>query len=933
MDLKKIDYKSIYSISERALYFSTQMIHMANTRKDKAKGDPKIGGHPAACSSYLHIAAALHLVVRTGFDHIAVKPHAAPMDHVFNYFLDLMVNEDLERFDEETAKVAMHGLRKFSKNGEPVFQSYHSAYDPDHHNFLPSGTVGIPPVNLGYLAHAYRLLGDHGYEVPADAHFWAVMGDSEYREGSLQEALPDFAERELGNITWIVDYNRQSLDGHRLTNYEIMDGTDNERIARTGKASGWDVIQVRHGKFRQELFKKDGGKELKKYFEDELEDFELQTLLRAEDMKKVREQMLEDNKKLSKILDQLKDEDLKRCIRDMGGHDVHAIAEAMLESKKDKRRPCLIIIHTIKGWGLDSMAAQANHNTLPNRKEVDALREYHKIPADDPFQRFAKDSPETKLLKKRGDELYDDVLVQEGLKQQNADYFAGNLEKFGGIPDSIDVNFKMASYPHTQWMFGQLTSKLNRISQTPLDEGELAEKQKPLTDAEKAWKLASELIVSMAPDVGTSTNLNPSMDGQIYDPDLVTEDYELEFDLKDTKSPDLIPSEDKKHKFIRFEIEESNSTSCMGSYGRIRDVLGIPTIPIMTIYDFFVKRALDQHFYNLYWKSSFIMVGTPAGVTLSPEGAQHGWKSDIQIPNQITWEPYFCQEMDWVLSDAIKRHVLNDNEGRTGVHIRGVTRGAEQKDFMKRLKTQARFKSSDLSLCHNDYIIEGATPESQIEAIGDAEIFTKIREEVLAGAYHLVNYEGYAGYVPGDNVVNIFSMGATTTEALKASDMLLAKGIYANVIVVTSSDLLCGILGHEDDYNYLKSGLGIDSKLHILPNAMGNNAGEFVTVAGRKIPVVSVHDGEPGLLDNLGSILGTRHECLAVYKHSKCGRPEEIYNFHKIDEEAIVDAVGKALSETAMEGIEIHRSVLEQASSTESSFQNWRELWPEVIKN
>lgn len=933
MDLSKIDYKAIDKICDRALYFSTQMIYMANNRKNKAKGDPKIGGHPSACSSYLHIAAALHLVMKTGFDHIAVKPHAAPMDHVFNYFMDLFLDKDLERFDDEKAKKAMEGLRAYSQNGEPVLQSYHSAYDPDHHNFLPSGTVGIPPVNLGYLAHAYRLLKDHGYEVPEDAHFWAVMGDSEYREGSLQEALPDFAERELGNITWIVDYNRQSLDGHRITNKEIMEGTDNERIARCAKASGWEVIQVRHGKKRQEVFKKKGGKEFQRYFEDQLDDLELQTLLRAEDMKKVRDQIHSDNNKLAEILDQLSDKELQEVIRDMGGHDVQAISEAMLASKQDTRRPTLIIIHTIKGWGLQAMAAQANHNTLPNKKEVDALRESRGIPADDPFQKFDKNSAESKFLANRGDQLYDDIMVQEGLMQQNKDYFEHNLQKLGDIPDAIDVNYKMASYPHTQWMFGQLTSKLNRISNTPLAEDELLEGQKPLTEAEKAWKLVSELVVSMAPDVGTSTNLNPSMDGQIYDPDLVETDYELEFNLKDTKSPDLIPNEDKKHKFIRFEIEESNTTSCVGSYGRIRDVLGIPVVPIMTIYDFFVKRAMDQHFYNLYWKSSFIMVGTPAGVTLSPEGAQHGWKSDIQIPNQITWEPYFCQELDWILADSIRRHVLNDNEGRTGVHIRTVTRGAEQKDLMKYLKMQARFKSQDLTLSHSDYPLADGTPENQIEAISDEEIYSSLKQDVLKGAYYLINYENYAGYTPGDNVVNIFAMGAPTTEAIKASNMLLQKGIYANVIVVTSSDLLCGIQGHEDNYSYLKNGLNIDNRLQILPDSLKESYGDLITVAGRKVPIVSVHDGEAGLLDNLGSILGVRHECLAVRKHSKCGRPQDVYAYHGIDEDAIVEATGKVLSETALEGIQIHRSLLEQASHANSNIQNWRELWPEVIKN
>ena len=69
----------------------------------------------------------------------------------------------------------------------------------------------------------------------------------------------------------------------------------------------------------------------------------------------------------------------------------------------------------------------------------------------------------------------------------------------------------------------------------------------------------------------------------------------------------------------------------------------------MTVYDFFIKRALDQLYYNLYWGAEFVIMGTPSGVTLSPEGAQHSWKSDIQIPNLITWEPTFAVEMDWIL--------------------------------------------------------------------------------------------------------------------------------------------------------------------------------------------------------------------------------------------------------------------------------------------
>ena len=372
---------------------------------------------------------------------------------------------------------------------------------------------------------------------------------------------------------------------------------------------------------------------------------------------------------------------------------------------------------------------------------------------------------------------------------------------------------------------------------------------------------------------------------------------------------------------------ECNVMSCVGSFGRLRDTLGIPIMPLMTIYDFFIKRALDQYFYNLYWKSSYICVGTPSGVTLSPEGAQHGWKSDIQIPNQITWEPFFCQELDWIFCESIKRHVMNDNEGRNGVLIRGVTRGAEQKDMMTYLKMQRRFKTQSVPLCRSGFPLDGATNEDQLESISENEISETIRHEVLSGAYYLIDYRGYVGYEPGENVVHLFSMGSPTTEAIKASEELLTKGIYANVIVVTSPDLLCGILAHESDYSYLKSGLQIDSKLYIrTPDEISSE--ELTTISGKRIPIVSVHDGEAGLLDNLGSIIGVKQISCAVRKHSKVGRPKDIYAYHGIDAESLVEAAGKALAETALEKIVVPTSELSQVSAGGSQVQSWTELWP-----
>jgi pyruvate dehydrogenase E1 component len=174
-------------------------------------------------------------------------------------------------------------------------------------------------------------------------------------------------------------------------------------------------------------------------------------------------------------------------------------------------------------------------------------------------------------------------------------------------------------------------------------------------------------------------------------------------------------------------------------------------------------------------------------------------------------------------------------------------------------------------------------------------------------------------------------MGSMVTEAIKASENLLGRGIYANVIVVTSSDLLCGIQAHENNYHYLRNELGINANLYL--NKSGDvGSADLITVSGRRIPIVSVHDGEAGLLDNLGSIVGVQQESCAVRKHSKCGRPNEIYHFHQIDDEAVVEACGKVLSETALEKVIVSRQSLDEISAEAGSAAtpgpHWTELWP-----
>lgn len=887
------DAEIVQRLARRALTLAVHMIHEANHRDDEQPGDPKVGGHPAACASSGHIQATLRLAVMGPYDTMAVKPHASPMDHALNFLLGLFkVPGTRQWMSLEEAQAVMSRLRQFPFNGQPVFQSYHAESDPDGHGYFPSGSVGIPPVASMYTALAYRYAMHHGHEVPEGAHHWSIMGDSEFREGSVHEAMPEAAERELPNVTWIVDYNRQNLDGTRLPNARGLKGTDAERMTRVAEANGWDSIQVIHGRKRLEAFKGTHGELLREVLEHDFGDSEFQSLLFKRDGALIRERLVARDRKLEEALSKRSDDQVRELFEDLGGHDVQVLRDA-LEHARETPEPTLVVCHTIKGWNLSSQAAPGNHSSIPPKEEVIELlrREGIDPEKENPYQRPAKDSDEGRYLAARGAEMREGVEKQWALKDRNLAKFRKALDESGPLPDDLGIDLKFTPVAHTQYVWGQAIGKLIRIGTGQHVEGtKISEKEKP-------FAAAADMMLTMAPDVGTSTNINPAMDDKIYGPP-VDEDYEKTFQTRDRRRPSLVPKLEVTTRHIRFEITEANCMTAVGAFGKLGDSLGLPYLPVMTIYDFFIKRAYDQLYYNLYWNSRFILVGTPSGVTLSPEGAQHSWKSDIQMPNCITWEPAYGVEVDWIVTDTLKRHVTGDDEERTGVIIRAVTRGIEQREMLKRLREHKRFADAE-----------------------DEQILAAVRPDALAGGYWLVDHRGAEHYSPGENVVHVVVMGSLVTEALEASDRLLEKGIFANVLVATSPDLLAGNLAHKDGYRHLRETLGIDGTLHVTRKRTNGHAtyelqtrGDLVEAAAGRVPVVAVVDGEPGMLDNLGSIAGTRQTTLGLRKPSKCGRPSDVFGLHHIDAAGIVDASQKVLEESALEQVIISRSLLDSVA-------------------
>jgi pyruvate dehydrogenase E1 component len=583
---------------------------------------------------------------------------------------------------------------------------------------------------------------------------------------------------------------------------------------------------------------------------------------------------------------QVENAELLRAMADMGGHDLNVVLNAYAEARRDERVPTLIVAHTLKGWGLQCAAEPGNHSTIPEKEEVESLLAAQGLDWDTPYAmegNWQDDGVERSFLQKRQEYFRKEVLAVEERIASNRASALARLEEAGPLPVDFGLNLSMVPFAHTQWVWGQVAGKIVRIGTHDELKAAGLEAGAAPTALEKPWQRAAEFALTMSPDVGTSTNINPAMDEKVYGPEVDT-NLEAELGWSQRGRPELYEHSGAWTRHIRFEIAEANCMSAAGSFGQMGRFSGVPLLPLMTVYDFFIKRALDQLYYNVYWRSSFILVGTPSGISLSPEGAQHSWKSDIQFPSLITWEPAFAKEMEWILAESTRRHLQEDQEDREGVLVRASTRGLPQKQFIKRLKAQTRFAG---------------------QATADVEAV--IRKDVLAGGYKLVDHSAVAGYLPGDNVVTILAMGALVPEALEASDQLLEDGVFADVVVVTSADLLLGRFAERDGYAQLAA-LGVNGDLQLVPAGLANGTisePEARALAGRFVPLLGVCDGEAGLLDNAGSIIGVPQKTLCVSHFSKSGTPQDIYRYHQLDSASIAAAGKQILETTAARNVQI----------------------------
>ncbi|HCS59235.1 MAG TPA: pyruvate dehydrogenase [Gordonia polyisoprenivorans] len=598
---------ALRSIEERVLWLSTAIIHHANRVRPNPSG-LKVGGHQASCASITSIMTALWFEQLTDADRVSVKPHASPVLHAINYLLG-----DLdERY--------LTTLREFGG-----LQSYPSrTKDPDPADYS-TGSVGIGATAPIWGAIARRYV-DAKIGPAGKGRQYSLVGDAELDEGAVWEAILDPSVRDLGEIVWIVDLNRQSLD-------RVVPNIAAGRLASMFEAAGWQVITVKFGHLLETLFTRPGGDALRERILS-MPNAEYQRLLRCT-AQELRARMSGDGERapeIATLVAELDDATLTAAIRNLGGHDLDALRQAFADI--DDTRPTVIIAYTIKGHALPTEGHPQNHSSLLTVEQFDELATTMGMDPGHPWARF---DPETDAGR---------MCVETARRLTRAPIQTHTPPT---VPD--DLGRTPGGTSTTQAALGRALLALTR-------------------DAPEA----AQRIVTVSPDVSSTTNLAGWLNKvEIWSP------AERRNWFDDDAETIMHWREKPTGQHMELGIAETNLVGLMGELGATWSRWGQPLFPIGVMYDPFVERALEPWSYGIYAGGQSILVGTPSGVTLAAEGGAHQSITTPSIgleqPGCVSWEPAFVIDTEWTLLAALR--LLGRPDG-SSAYLRLSTRPVDQ---------------------------------------------------------------------------------------------------------------------------------------------------------------------------------------------------------------------------------------------------------------
>jgi len=775
------ELKLLSAIEQKVLWLSCWTIHNANHLREKSDG-LKVGGHQASSASMVSIMTALYFAVLRPQDRIAVKPHASPVFHAIQY---LVGNQTLEK------------LEAFRAYGGS--QSYPSrTKDIDDVDFS-TGSVGLGVAITAFAALVQDYLrakpwGPRGVE----GRMIALAGDGELDEGNIYECLQEGWKHELRNTWWIIDYNRQSLDG--IVREGLYD-----RIEAIFCSFGWEVVVLKNGRLQKAAFFEPGGEKLESWISRCPNS--LYSALVFQGGAAWRKRLMDDigdQGPVTALINRRSDAELQTLMTNLGGHCLDSLVQTFRSIDHD--RPVVFIAYTIKGWGTPLAGHKDNHAGLMTVEQMRQFQTGMGVPTGAEWERLAGlkvDIPS-----------FNRFLAE-------VPFFANGYRRFSDeriVPPG--PQFLADRLISTQSGFGKILDGLASSG------GALADR-----------------IVTTSPDVTVSTNLGPWVNRR---------GLFARREIADTFREERIASAQKwrfsrEGQHIELGIAEMNLFLLLGAAGLSHSLFGKRLLPVGTVYDPFVMRGLDALNYACYMDARFLLVGTPSGVTLAPEGGAH---QSIATPligiaqdGIAAFEPAFVDElaiiMDWAF-DYLQRDSDGDPNERTW--LRDETGGS----VYLRLSTRAL--------------------DQPLNRKGDA-----FAQGVIDGAYWL--------RPPGPNAeVIIAYQGCIAPEAIEAAGLIGEDRRDVGLLAVTSSDRLNA--GWHAAQRARRRGNGM--ALSHIDRLLGD--------VPRHCLLITVIDGHPATLAWLGGVAGHRTIALGVEHFGQTGTIAELYRHFGIDALSIIGA-------------------------------------------
>jgi pyruvate dehydrogenase E1 component len=630
---------------------------------------------------------------------------------------------------------------------------------------------------------SHRYVSDHFDVEPGGRHI-ALVGDAELDEGAIWECLVDPMVARLGEVLWIIDINRQSLD-------RVVPDIAAGRIAKMFEAAGWHTLSVKYGRRLRELFGRPGGEALRERI-DAMSNEEYQRLLVAGPTE-LRDRLPGDQpllrREIERVTTDLDDGELRAAVRDLGGHDLADLLGVFRAADEVRDRPTVVFAYTIKGWCLPTEGHPGNHAALLSDAQWERLAASVGASVVDPWAGF-------------------DDSTEEGRLCASA---AARLARRPRAPRAVppvpaELGRSHSGAESTQQAFGRFLNDLDR----------------------EAPEVARH-VVTVSPDVASSTNLG----GWINRVDIWNMRERRDWFADDTQT--LVHwREGERGQHIELGIAEGNLVGLLGELGLTWDRDARPLLPIGTLYDPFVNRALEPWSFGIYAGGQSILVGTPSGISLAPEGGAHQSiitpSIGLEQPGCIAWEPAFGQDLEWTLLHALSQ--LGRPDG-TSAYFRLSTRPIDQA----------------LAL---------------VPADGDGR--ARRRRAVLSGGYSL-------RAAPARPRVVLVGVGAVIPEVCDAADELEAGGIAVDVLCLTSPSLV---------FRALQARRGLTSADTAVLDSL--------FPPDRAAPMVSVLDGHPHTLSFLESVYRRPCACLGVSDFGQSGDLPDLYRHFGIDADSIVGA-------------------------------------------